>query len=423
MKSTILKKVLYLFSVFLMTFFIASCKARGSYVENPYFTDTSRDDFSTFYDTFDLYLDELHDYYDETYLDVLFYRHFYYWSIDGFTPILDQPYYTKAEIAVNDHLIDERSLFLRSSMKRVLDNDRLVFADMDDLDRCKENTICGEDDTDNYLQFSIHEQQLYFTYSVRFSYSVYKYMFYISKDSNQKIHLEFLQVITDYSDYDVEHVHYVLYDEDVKELNMSFDGWDKNISYYDIVTKEKIESSFGLWWNQSSITYYDPELETEFECEIDDNGVIGDTSLLQFEQNHIKLSVDDTLESVSLRLNQIEGWNRIKLSNYSNPQPVTLYLDDVAVDDALIAEYDEITGNVMLKLESNFGDLIPEDLISLERYGLDSGYDYVTINALFDDFKASVPDLLERFDLNHTSEELIQIFKDTTGVDFYYNYQ
>ncbi|HBG32426.1 MAG TPA: hypothetical protein DDW82_01605, partial [Acholeplasmataceae bacterium] len=143
----------------------------------------------------------------------------------------------------------------------------------------------------------------------------------------------------------------------------------------------------------------------------------------QFEQNHIKLSVDDTLESVSLRLNQIEGWNRIKLSNYSNPQPVTLYLDDVAVDDALIAEYDEITGNVMLKLESNFGDLIPEDLISLERYGLDSGYDYVTINALFDDFKASVPDLLERFDLNHTSEELIQIFKDTTGVDFYYNYQ
>ncbi len=418
MKSTILKKVLYLFSIFLMTFFIAGCKAREVYVENPYFVDSSEDNFSSFSETFESYLDELYLYYEETYSDVFFFIPFAYQFQEGFTPIPIQSYYTKAEIAVNDHLIDERSLFLRSSMKSVLDNDRFVYLFIDDFESCTENTICGEDDTDNYLHFSIHEEQVYLSYSVRISGSIDKYMFYISKDSNQKMHLEFLYSITNLAENEIDYIHYVLYDEDVKELNMYFDGWGRSISYYDIATQEKIESSFGLWWNQSSITYYDPELETEFKCDIDENGVIGDASLTQFEQNHIKLNTNDTMSELSIRLNQIEGWNRIKVERNAHPYTTTLYLDEIAVDDTLVVEYDRNTGNVMLNLESITSNIpISENLITLEAYGLDSGYDYVTINALFDDFKANVDDLLERFDLNHTSEELIQRFIDTTGIE------
>lgn len=409
-----IKKISSLMCFLLILVLLFGCGTRAREAENPYFADDTKDDFESFLLQYELSMDELFSYYDQTYYYDAFIYPFDYQTKDGYQSLPQKELYTKEDLSINDHIIDERYLFKSSGLFYALDNSRFMYLSvLEHLNRCEENTYC-EDEEGNFIHFSMNGDNIYFHYRVQFwSGAIDDYMYYFSSERNQ-LHLTFLHKVYNEYSLEIEHIDYVEYVEGEKEMNMLYDG-RIFLSLYDIETGYVMEKEL-ITEENLGIRYYDVSHEIEFwthKYSNDDEANVYAT----FYKNH-RWAIAFTKSTYSIdywnvRLNAFEGWNELHVTwlDTSPYKEFYIALDGEKLAENLNIRFDMVLGDVFIQ-EISF------DIESLTSKGIYFEYDDQEIIQICDEFRGNLDTLEYTYNMYQTNQELLERFNEKTESDF-----
>ncbi|HAX03746.1 MAG: hypothetical protein A2Y45_08495 [Tenericutes bacterium GWC2_34_14] len=412
-----LKKIVLVFVMSVFTFFIVSCRQDNlEIMTNPYFEDHSKNDYTDLNTLKLLYDAMLIDYYNETYAMDIGNKPFSYHRIPGYYTLPRTEYLYRTDLAVNYDLIDLRDVYQYSALYRFIDSDSKYFFNFFNPSKCIENTRCQQDGSKDYLHYAIEGSEIFLTYSKEDDMGQEIFIYYYNLDEQSGLSVEFTYIEYNFED-EIEEISYVKYLNDTYEINMVYDG-DYHMTHYNIQTSEVISNSF-FDPNAYRYHYYDPEKDISFVFPTDGITISDNSYLTVYEQNQIKFKSNQRLSNVSLNLFFIIDWNKLKVDDpYLTPSTATLYHDDQIIDEDLVVYYNSSLGSVeLLVIEHTPTSKVDEDIITLSRFGLDSGYTYEKINTMFDDGFMDIQDALNRYDLKMSYEEVIELFESTLMIE------
>lgn len=409
----VLKRVSVFLLLILFFITLTGCNKPDIIVDNPYFEDSSKDDYASFRSKFNTYIDQVNIYYSDTYYDDAFYHSFDYQTQDGYQPLEYKNTYTKDELSINDDLLDQRRMFKYSELYQALDNSRHI--DMwilKDIDVCGENVLCENSDGD-FMHYSMHEDEVYYHYYVHaWSGQIDEYMYYFSMNRN-KLHLTFFHKSYNEFSFELEHVNYVEYVEGEKEINMHNDG-GIFLSLYDIQSGSKLEKEL-ISLDYYGIKYYDVLHDIEFWTHIHQSNPMEMSTYLTLFQNHrVVMRITKTSTSMShydLRLNAFSGWNEFyvtQIDGYPN-QDAYIALDGQVLAEELSFGLDRVMGDVFIFNPQ------PNDIDILASYHILPPYEDASILLICNDFQSSISSLEYQFNLYQTNQELLDRFNDKTN--------
>ncbi len=411
----ILKKITVWMILLFMSVLLLGCVENAKPADNPYFEDDTNEDFETFLTQFSLFMNDIDEYYNQTYYYDGFISPFDYQTKEGYQSLPQKELYTKEDLSLNDSIIDERYLFRTSGLFYALDNDRFMYLKvLDQLNTCKENTYCEGEEGD-FIHYSMNDDQLYFHYRVHFwQDNIFDYMFYFSVNRD-KLELTFLYKVYNAYSLDIEYIAYVDYVEGEKEVNLSFDG-TIFLSLYDIQTgyvmeKELIED------DRYGIRYYDVAGEVEYWTHMDLTSDYDYSVYAMFYKNHrwaVELSkINDRVDYSKVRLNVFEGWNELHVTWLNTSPYMEFYIanDGQTLAEDLNIRFDQVRGDVFIQ-EIDF------DIASLTSIGITYELDDQEIIQQCDDFKNNIAALEYTYNLYQTNQELLDRFNEKTGTEF-----
>jgi hypothetical protein len=231
----------------------------------------------------------------------------------------------------------------------------------------------------------MHEDQLFLHYRYETTYDVYEYRFYYFIDDANRLNVTLSRHDYNRSNQKLKVFNYVEYIENHYEKNFVKTG-EYAMTIYDFETGVVYRKSLYLDNNYIS-QFYVPNTQTEYTFYMKDGQPAHYSQLVQYIHNQIKMSGYLNLTDITIGLNYIEGWNFLKpLGSSIYSSSGTLYLDDTPINDALVVTFDPETGNVTYVTDDSYPyEVVDEDLITLSRFGLSSGYTYASIEDLFND--------------------------------------
>ncbi len=389
-------------------FMLTGCRDNSmTYTENPYFLDTSKNSILEMFTQKGVYDSKLIEYYNKTYSYDANAEFRDYQMLPGYDIPKRGQLFEKEDLKINHDVIDLRELFQDSLMSYFLDRDALWYIMYIDLDKCVENTLCHGDNPNNELHFSMHEDQIYLYYRFTDNIGTYEYKYHYFIDEFDK-----LNVTLSRKKYNLLNQHFscVQYVEDHFEKNWSYNG-QYEITIYDFDS--------GVVYRKSMYddTYYDsrfyvPDISTEFFFSMTYGTPKTYSKLTQYIHNQIKLSSYFDLTNVEIGMNYVDGWNYLHKVPSDYGYKGTLYIDDTPIDDRLVVELDEITGALIYITDDGYPyEKVDEDIISLSRFGLSSGYTYDMIEDLFSDGIAYNMSFQDHYSMNLSIDEVEALFE------------
>ena len=368
-----------------LVFILAGCKEKSiPYTENPYFIDTSKNSMSEMYTQKSVYDSKLTEYYNETYsydADAEFKD---YQMLPGYEIPIRGQLFEKEDLKINHDVIDLRELFQDSLMSYFLDRDALWYIMYIDLDNCVENIPCYGEEPDNQLHFSMHEDQIYLYYRFTDNIGTYEYIYYYFVDEFDHLNVTLSRKKYNRLNQHLEKFSCVQYIEGSFEKNWSYNS-QYEMTIYDFESGEVYRKSM---YNDESYTsrFYVPEIATEFIFFMENGTPNWYSNLTQYTHNQIKLSSSFDLRNVEIGMNYIDGWNYVHRLPSDTGFKGILYMDDTPIDDRLVVELDDVTGSLIYITDDSYPyEKVDEDIVSLSRFGLSSGYTYDMIEDLFSD--------------------------------------
>ncbi len=413
-----LNKVVLVFMMILFTLYLVSCSHnQPEIIGNPYFEDTSKNDYEDVLNLKMNYDALITDYYNDTYAMDIGNWPFLLHRIPGFELLPDTEFITKTDLSTNHDLIDQRDVYQYSAFYPFIAGVKWFFVFFD-TEGCQENTLCQDDKTSDYMHYAMHDSEIYITYSNRTSYGREVFTYYYVLNEDDTLYVEFSLITYDDED-EITDMSYVEYKEDDYELNMIYESVMYDYDYYEI-THNNIQSSEVISTHFYSpgayrYHYYDPVKDISYVFSTDGITAGKNSFLTQYEENQIKLNCDMDLSRISINLYFVNGWTKLKVDElYIHPTTATLYQNELLIDENLIVTYDSVLGSVEWNsFVNSYNERVEEDLITLSRFGLNSGYTYESIDTMFEDgFRDSI-DAINRYDLKMSYSEAIDLFEST----------
>jgi len=166
--------------------------------------------------------------------------------------------------------------------------------------------LCYGRKAEDYLQYSIHEDQLYLLYRYESSYDVYEYIYYYFIDDQNRLNASLSRYHFNRSDQKLKVFNYVEYIENHYEKNFELTSeYTKTI--YDFESREVYRKRMYMDYNYIS-QFYVPNTHTEYTFYMKDGKPAYYSHLVQYIHNQIKLISRINLTEIEIGLNYIEGW-------------------------------------------------------------------------------------------------------------------
>ncbi len=419
--NTIKRKICLFFVIFSLLILLVNCHAKPVYLENPYFTDETENTFVEFKKAYQQYLTKLDEYYDSQYAvpsPFLSLKQAIESSND-YIPIYYQNTMRKEDLSINHHLINEIQSFHSSTLYFFINSYHMDFENgLLAEEGCQENVPC-ENDQGERIHFSMNQKELYMSYQ----HHEYVSESLISLDGENKLHVEFTQALK-FED-ELYALSYLSFEEGIAEYAMAYNNLNYTNKEFSIYQHD-IHSGEAITLNLHQdhlyrITYYNKSNNQEFVTYFGPERVIETTNFNQYIDQRLSFSINNQFTKAHIRLNDLEGWNMltriveegISLLDYE------VSMNGILLDSGFHVEIIPYLGAVYYEPTLDF-DLgrIPEDLITLGRYGLYTGFDDEKLNQIFSDYHTGLNQLLIRFNLNMNDNELKDIILDKM-IDYY----
>ena len=378
MKNFISKwMIVGLFSLLFMM--LSSCK---SGIDNLYFSDASESTLDEFYDQYESYLNHTQTYMRENYWT----DHMFLTGVDdmpsNFSFLTSKESYTHEEIKIYDPYLNQTMLH-RAGMLGLLYLYENQFINNKDLyNACEENNVCDVDG----LYFSIDGTKVFKSTEEIDEIISKKNTYFYETTKENKVHLVQTSLFTNTLDSSSNYTHNE-YLEDDYEISIAKQSQLYAFYYFDMKTGHRLNYTSDASTGYSYIDYYDHDKDIFYQVAYL-NDEITQFQYHQYHHGHIKFSILD-LDHFVIGLNHVEGWDTIKHDGDS-PQFAKLYQlyqNDTLIDEELLCSFDENKGDLVFHIDARFhSDAELEDIISLHRYGLESGIS-------LDDFDTIVLDI------------------------------
>jgi hypothetical protein len=114
----------------------------------------------------------------------------------------------------------------------------------------------------------------------------------------------------------------------------------------------------------------------------------------------------------------IDGWDYItKIDGYDYPVNYEMPIVGLSINDPMIVHLESRTGEYIYYEYSHFGEVVPDDILDLSRFNLESPYSLAFYLDEVDDFSQTYQSLIEDANMDESFENLTAHFDEILGLN------
>lgn len=409
-----MKKIGILISIFSM-FILTGCSNKD--LVNDYFENKKSDDIEVLWDVLDIYDDFIKYHYD-TFAQNTYGNE----SIDT----LDEYVYVDFKNTINrDDLINYELTDNRSYLEGSLSYTYLEVSNHKDFvnehcENIKEGIKCDGQNADEYFTYYVNNEDAYILYGqIVNEYSVYKHsMYFYTNEDGKKVFDYTLESKSSDLVLPTDNIFRSILVEDQGETQYTcwnYNDEDGNIGLeygYRDDTDGSYVSIMVNNYQMYNIHYFDPIKSIYYKASIDQNIVIMND--LEVYDGHIMLAKMNPLRGYfKINMMPIDGWDYItKIDGYDYPVNYEMPIVGLSMYDPMIVHLESRTGEYVYYEYSHFGEVVPDDILDLSRFNLESPYSLAFYLDEVDDFSNHYQSLIEDANMNDSFENLTTNFKE-----------
>lgn len=413
-----MKKILLLFCTVVLVVSLVGCKDQ-SMLENEYFENTENDSLE---DALELYSSNgwnIADYYEETYRKPYTERALQY--NDDYIRVPHSDSYYRYEF-INYHLSDDRAYLSYTELWFFGDQDRYMNSFIDyDCDKISEGEVCTNEGNTKSFSFQMDGENLLINYTViNYGYTKESYEIYFYSTTESALNLEFRvyeETTRDGETYE-ERTYtkfvYRKYEEEYKYSNRvgSSSLGVVEYRYYDIDTMDLF--TYSQWDDRQNIEVFDKETNELFDLtKNDQNDYYFGYS--EFVRNTLKVQYIPLGNYFRINLSEVDGWDRIDYEDNSHKYKV--YYGDLLVSEDLFVNLERFDGEYVYMDYHDNEIEVTDDILSLSRYNLDSGYSLSYFDEKQSYAESIFDDLIEQYGFDNSIENNISTFLDIIDIE------
>ena len=414
-----MKKIGILISIFSM-FILTGCSNEN--LVNDYFENKKSDDIEVLWDVLDIYDDFIKYHYD-TFAQNTYGNE----SIDT----LDEYVYVDFKNTINrDDLINYELTDNRSYLEGSLSYTYLEVSNHKDFvnehcENIKEGIKCDGQNADEYFTYYVNDEDAYILYGqIVNEYSVYKHsMYFYTNEDGKKVFDYTLESKSSDLVLPTDNIFRSILVEDQGETQYTcwnYNDEDGNIGLeygYRDDTDGSYVSIMVNNYQMYNIHYFDPIKSIYYKASIDQNIVIMND--LEVYDGHIMLAKMNPLRGYfKINMMPIDGWDYItKIDGYDYPVNYEMPIVGLSINDPMIVHLESRTGEYVYYEFNQFGEVVPEDILDLSRFNLESPYTLAFYLDEVDDFSHTYQSLIEEANMDESFENLTAHFDEILGLN------
>jgi hypothetical protein len=413
-------KKLIMAVIFLFVLSLSSCTDKN--LTNDFFENGKSDDIDVLWDVLDIY-DDFIEYHYDTFAQNTYGNE----SIDT----LDEYVYVDFRSTIHrDDLINYELTDNRSYLEGSLSYTYLEVSNHKDFvnencENIKEGIKCDGQNDNEYFTYYLNDEDAYIIYGqVVNEYLMYKHkMYFYTNEDEKKVFDYTLESISTDLMLPSDQIFRSILVENEGETQYTcwnYNDEDGNIGlefgYRDDVDGSYVSIMVNKY-QMYNIHYFDPIKEIYYKASIDQDIVTMND--LEVYDGHIMLAKMNPLRGYfKINMMPIDGWDYItKIDGYDYPVKYEMPIVGLSMDNPMIVHLESRTGEYVYYEYSHFGEVVPEDILDLSRFYLESRYTLAFYLDEVDDFSHTYQSLIEDANMDESFETLTTHFDEILGIN------
>ena len=412
-------KKICLLIMFFSLFMLSSCSDEN--LVNEYFENKKSDDIEVFWDVVDSYDDFIKNHYS-TYSKTA-YDHESIDVLNNYVPTSFNQLVEKDDL-INYELTDNRSYLEGSLSYTYLEVSKHKEFVNDSCQYIKEGIICEGDTENQYFSFYVDGLNAYMTYGqVVNEYNSYQYemYFYVNEDG-KKVFEFFLKTISSDPFLPANHTYKSTLIEDQEETIYTCwncDSEDDNIgleyTYHNFQDQTYLSVMVNAY-KMYNIHYYDSSKQTYYNAQVEPMRITMNT-IEVYDGDIMLVKLNPDRGYYKLNMMPIDGWSSLyEIDDHDYPKNYELIIDHNASSEPMIVHLESRTGEYVYYEYNTFREEVPQDILDLSRFGLESPYDRDFYDHEVSYFESRYYDLLEDIDMLGAFEIISDNFMDALKI-------
>jgi hypothetical protein len=395
---------------------LSSCSSSEA-LKNDFFENKKSDDIQTLWELVDTYDEFINDSY-LTYSKTA-YGNEAINTLSAYVPV-DFDGVVYKEDLINYQLTDNRNYLegsLSYSYLEVSKHKDFVSQQCQDI---KEGMTCLGETEDEYFTYFVDDGKAYMSYGqVVNSYTTYQYeMLFYTNEDDKKVFEFLVKSISSEPVLPGNNVYKTILVEDEGETSytcLNCDDEDGNVGLK-YAYKNFLDGTYvSVLANKNKlyqVKYFDVDKQTYYNAEVE---------LTDITMNYIEV-YDESIMLVKMnpergyyKLNMIpiDGWDRIyEIDGNDYPTNYELIRSNTSTSETMTVHLETRTGEYIYYEYSNFKEVVPNDILDLSRFELESPYDLQFYSSEVEYFSTIAQDLIEEAGMADPFETLLLDYKE-----------
>jgi hypothetical protein len=401
--------------IFLFVISLSSCTDKN--LTNDFFENGKSDDIDVLWDVLEIYDDFIKYHYD-TFAHGT-YKNENIDSLDEYVHVEFRNTIHRGDL-INYELTDNRSYLEGSLSYTYLEVSNHKDFVNENCENIKEGIKCDGQDDNEYFTYYVNDEDAYIIYGQvvnEYSYYKHKMYFYMNED-NKKVFDYTLESISSDLMLPSDQIFRSILVEDEGETQYTcwnYNDEDGNIGL-EFGYRDDVDGSYvSIMVNKFqmyNIHYFDPIKEIYYKASIDQD-IVTMNDLEVYDGNIMLAKMNPLRGYFKINMMPIDGWDYItKIDGYEYPVNYEMPIVGLSMDNPMIVHLESRTGEYVYYEYSHFGEVVPDDILDLSRFNLESPYALAFYLDEVDDFSNHYHSLIEDANMNDSFENLTTNFKE-----------